>query len=134
LHVGYYRNQSQQAEAVGAGSDLLDGPDEQWRRIATQRLDVALAGGEASVMRTEFVHPRDRIVAWRWYWIDGHMTASAYAAKALLAWAKLRGEGDDAAVIVLYTRRLDTGESADRRLAAFARDMSPQLLATLRDA
>lgn len=134
MHLAYYRDQSEQAEAIRGEGALANNTEEAWRRIATERIDVTLGDLNVHAIRTEYMHPRDRIVAWRWYWIDGHMTASPYAAKAHLAWAKLRGAGDDAAVIVLYTRRTDTGRDADRRLAEFAAAMSPQLLATLRDA
>ena len=134
MHVAYYRNQSAESEAVRGESGLLEGPDAAWRRISARHIDVDAGADPFSVMRAEFVHPLDRIVAWRWYWIDGRMTSNAYVAKAQLAWAKLRGASDDSAVIVLYTPRRDASDDADRRLADFLRAMSPALLNTLHGA
>jgi EpsI family protein len=134
LLVAYYRDQTQQSEAVSGEGDLLESADRQWRLTSTRRIPLAIADDSVSAVRTEFVHPRERVVAWRWYWVGGHMTASAYAAKAYLAWAKLTQQGDDSAAIVLYTRKRDTADPADPRLAAFLAEISPQLAATLQRA
>ena len=134
LLVAYYRDQTQKSEAVSGESDLLESADRQWRLISTRRIPLAIGTDSVSAVRTEFVHPRERVVAWRWYWIGGHMTASAYAAKAYLAWAKLTQQGDDSAAIVLYTRKRDTADPADPRLTDFLAEISPQLVATLQRA
>ncbi|MBX6391831.1 MAG: EpsI family protein, partial [Burkholderiales bacterium] len=64
------------------------------------------------------------------YWIDGHMTANAYMAKARLAWSKLARRGDDSAAIVVYTHAAEDAE-ADRRLADFVGAIAPQLRSQL---
>ncbi len=43
--------------------------------------------------------------AYRLYWVAGHVTSSQYEAKALQAWSKLSGRGDDAALVVIYAPR-----------------------------
>jgi exosortase A len=134
LLVAYYRDQTEQSEAVSGEGDLVESADRQWRLISTQRIPLAVGADSVSAVRTELVHPHERVVAWRWYWVGGHMTANAYAAKAYLAWAKLMRQGDDSAAIVLYTRKRDTSDPADRRLADFLAEMSPQLVATLQSA
>ena len=64
------------------------------------------------------MHPlaASRLVIWQWYWIDGQLTASDIDAKLLTALSRLRGRGDDSAVIILYAPK----ESANEALPAFA--------------
>ena len=56
-----------------------------------------------SVVRAETVAGSDRLLTWRWYWINGRLTTSDYVAKAYNALDKLTGRGDDSAVIVVTT-------------------------------
>ncbi|MFZ3223716.1 MAG: exosortase-associated EpsI family protein, partial [Rugosibacter sp.] len=39
-----------------------------------------------------------------WYWIDGQYVSNDHLGKLWLAWAKLRGRGDDAAAIFVYSK------------------------------
>jgi exosortase A len=134
LHIAYYRNQSETSEAVRGEGELTGNNDLQWKRTGVRNINVRIAGQDASALRAENIGPRDRLIAWRWYWVGGRMTANPYAAKAYLAWSALRGHGDDSAAVVLYTRKHDAADHGDTRLADFVADMSPQLLAHLRRA
>jgi len=61
------------------------------------------------------------------YWVDGRMTSNAYVAKALHAWSRLTGRGDDAALVVIYApMRAPVDDSRDV-LQRFARAMSPAI-------
>ena len=67
-------------------------------------------------------------------WVDGRVTASPTKAKLWGAWQKIRGQGDDGAIVVLYTpasQRADT-HAADAVLQAFIRDQGAALLSSLR--
>ena len=44
-----------------------------------------------------------RLVVWQIYWINGTLTTSDYLAKVYSAFYRLTGQGDDSAVIVVYT-------------------------------
>ena len=79
-------------------------------------------------MRTGELRGSDRhLVAWQWYWIDGRLTTSDYVAKVYLAVAKLLGRGDDSAVVVLFTPKLDRSDATSQTLAEFARDMGASI-------
>jgi EpsI family protein len=65
--------------------------------------------------------------AYRLYWVGGAVTSSQYMAKALQAWSKLSGRGDDAALIVIYTPRRSREDDSGSAVRAFARDMSPSI-------
>jgi EpsI family protein len=81
--------------------------------------------------RTAESRPRgERLVAWYWYWIDGRLTANDAWAKAYTALSRLLGHGDDAAVIIVYTRKGRPGE-AEAALSAFVRDARPAIEAML---
>ena len=69
-----------------------------------------------------------RFVVWQWYWINGHLTTSDFKAKLLTALSRLRGHGDDSAVIILYS----PAEVAPASLAAFAEAAGPQIHQMLR--
>ncbi len=134
LHVAYYRNQDEHSEAVSGEGELTGNSDLQWKRADVRGIDVRVAGQQTRALRADVIGARDRLIAWRWYWVGGRMTANPYAAKAYLAWSMLRGQGDDSATVVLYTRKRDATDHGDERLAAFVADMSSQLLASLRHA
>jgi EpsI family protein len=58
-------------------------------------------------------------VAWQWYWADGAATAGVHRARARVAWSRIRGRGDDAAVVVLHAPAGEAGGEA--ALEAFSR-------------
>ncbi|MEO7500323.1 MAG: exosortase C-terminal domain/associated protein EpsI, partial [Casimicrobiaceae bacterium] len=63
----------------------------------------------------------------RLYWVAGRETANPYVAKALLAWSRLTGRGDDSALIVLYTPIRGSDESARQALRSFAQAMAKSI-------
>ena len=75
---------------------------------------------------------RERLVAWNWYWIDGRLTTSDAWAKRCTALARLRGRGDDSAVVIVYAhadsarrpRSRAAGVRARRRGSAVAAELA----------
>ena len=61
------------------------------------------------------------------YWVCRRHTSSEYVAKALLAWCRLSGEGDDSALIVMYASKEASGDGAHAVLRSFASEMSPSI-------
>jgi exosortase A len=119
LYVGYYRDQDYQRKLVTSTNVLVTSSDPVWSVVSRNRTEVILDGVSASIRTAELLR-RDatgyRLVAWQWYWIDGKLTSSDVEAKLLTAISRLRGRGDDSAVVILYTTR----ESAKDALPAFA--------------
>ena len=89
------------------------------------------AGRPESVDRAEIKGDQIRLLVYRLYWVDGRTTSSEYVAKARLAWSRLSGRGDDAALVVMYTPVQDAGADARATLRAFASSMSPVIEQTL---
>jgi EpsI family protein len=84
-------------------------------------------------VRLRGVRDDQAITAWRWYWLDGALTSSDIAAKALMAWMQLRGRSDDSAGVVIYTPDADP-RTASEALRAFVHDAWPSIGAVLRAA
>jgi EpsI family protein len=119
LYVGYYRNQDYQRKLVTSTNVLVASSDPAWLAISGNRAEVIMDGRPANIRTAELLSKDatgQRLVVWQWYWIDGKLTASDIEAKLLTAIARLRGRGDDSAVIILYAHR----ESATDALPAFA--------------
>jgi exosortase A len=119
LYVGYYRNQDHQRKLVTSTNVLVASSDPAWSVISGERENVILDGMPLGVRTAELLRTDttdQRLVVWQWYWIDGKLTASDIEAKLLTAIARLRGRGDDSAVIILYAHK----ESATDCLPAFA--------------
>jgi EpsI family protein len=132
LYIAYYRDQDSRRRLVSSENKIVTSTDPTWNRIATHRVDIVLDGEPASVAMTELrAHATEStLVAWQWYWIDGAITSRDPLAKALIAWSRLRGRGDDAAAIVVYARGA-TVAAAQANLLAFVRNGWPSIAASL---
>jgi exosortase A len=137
LYVGYWRQQGPGGKLVSADNVVAGSEDDRWRRTAQGELRVETDGAATSLRAESWrgslfadatVAPRMRTA--QVYWINGTVTASAWQAKLWGGLHKLRGRGDDAAVLVFYTPVVD-GSDADARLAQAVRAMLPPALAML---
>jgi EpsI family protein len=70
-----------------------------------------------------------RMLMWHVYWINGRPMTSAWRARVWGALERLRGQGDDAALVLVYT---EADEQAPRRLEAFLRQHWAAIDAELR--
>ena len=127
LYVAYYRNQEKGRELVTSSNALVAADDWYWRRMASGSDGADWAGRHVSVDTAEVKGERVRLEVFRLFWVDGDTTSSEYLAKARLAWARLSGRGDDAALVVMYTPMQDAGSDARATLRAFASSMSPAI-------
>ena len=103
LFVGYYRNQDYRRKLVSSENVLVRSEDPEWARIASASRSITLSGKPLSVYDAELRSTRGRRMAvWQWYWVDGQLTASEHWAKAYTALSRLKGRGDDSAVVIVY--------------------------------
>jgi exosortase A len=137
LYIGYWRHQGADDKLVSSENTIAGSEDERWRRTSQGDLRVETQGGatrlraetwRGSVFADASLAPRLRTA--QVYWINGTVTASAWQAKLWGGLHKLRGRGDDAAVLVFYTPVVD-GSDADARLAQAVRAILPPALAML---
>ncbi|QPF73693.1 exosortase A [Roseateles sp. DAIF2] len=130
LHLAYYRQQAYDSKLISSQNQLVHSENKQWAQLAasTQTLllgpdAITLQGADLRAGRVDGGTSGTRLLAWQIYWVDGRPVASPTLAKALGAWQRLRGQGDDAASIVVYTDDVsDNGGPAERRLREFLQD------------
>lgn len=132
LYVGYYRNQDYQQKLVSSENVLVGTQDAAWTRIADQRHAITLNQQPVSIRVGELRGANGAaLVVWQWYWINGRLTASDVLAKAYTAISRLRGKGDDSAVIIVYARK-DVPGGSGAALDAFTRDHAAGIEMALR--
>jgi exosortase A len=121
VFIGYYRDQRYGRQLVTSVNRLVDEETEKewsqtvrgltqlespagalaWRtaELRGQALSVVSGGGNTA--------PRLRV--WQTYWINGRPFTSDWQAKLYGAWQMLLGQGDDAAVVLVYANKADAG-------------------------
>ena len=136
LFVAYYSGQVNNGKLVTYDNDVVVVSDKFWGAVARRAKTVTVAGQPLAVVETEIKgdggHGDERLLAWRWYWINGRLTTSDYVAKAWNALDKLTGRGDDSAVIVVTTPMAEQGDAKARAtLESFVAATEPQIAARL---
>jgi len=128
VHVAYVRGQSEGRKLATAQHLLVAMRDPDWSlpQGGSRELDI---GGRALRVRTAHIlgreraagEPRPQLVVWRMYWVDGRWITGDVEAKLAGGLARLRGRGDEGALVVLYA---DAGNvrASDEALASFARE------------
>lgn len=149
LHLAYFRQQQEGSKAVSSVNALVDPNDTAWRAEALGAADtagappgVAAAGWRATTVTATgpvTALARPQLLVWRTYWVGGQFVGSDVQAKLLQAWMRLRGEPDDAAIVVIFTDLPADADAAGRarasqRLSAFAAAHQDTLLRVLDDA
>lgn len=132
LYIGYYRNQGYGRKLVSSINGLVDSGDPRWTEVKSGTLEVSYGGQPLSVRTAELRGVAgDRLVVWQWYWVDGKLTASDSWAKAYTSISRLRGRGDDSAVVVVYAPKGKPGE-AEAKLTGFLGDSTQSVESALR--
>ena len=137
LFVAYYSGQLNNGQLVTYDNDVVVVSDKVWGAIAQRAQTAHIAGQPLSVVETEIRgdagrRGEERLLAWRWYWINGRLTTSDYLAKAWNALDKLTGRGDDSAVIVVTTSMAARDDGKARAaLESFVAAAEPQIAARL---
>ena len=134
LYIGYYRQQNAQSKLVSSNNLVVTPKNREWARVAnaliedSQGLSWETAEIRGAALGNEAAAGRLRV--WQTYWINGHITSSTWRAKLYGAVGRLLGQGDAAAVIVLYAQKPVAGEQ-DALLMGFWRDNQAPLTAWL---
>jgi exosortase A len=127
LYVAFFRNQEKGRELVTSGNVLVTSEDPIWRLVPTGSDIIDWAGARVAAQRANVVGPGVRLDVYRLYWVNGTLTSNDYVAKARLAWSKLRGHGDDSALIIIYSPQSTLGNDTGATIRDFAAAMSPPI-------
>lgn len=132
VFTGIFRGQSWDSKLVSALNRLGDSQAHDWALSERGAATTAFAGRSLDVATGVIVGHRSRLLAWRWYWVDGVATASGSRAKIAQLLARLRGENDSSAWVAIYTEANGSPEAAARALETFMREMGASLEHALR--
>jgi exosortase A len=126
VYIGYYRDQRYGRQLVTSVNDIVnDEDDKAWSRTARGVAEVDGLAWRTGELRGQALSqvsgggslaPRLRV--WQVYWINGRPFVSDWQAKLYGAWHSLLGQGDDAAVVLVYADKADAGPD-DAWLRAF---------------
>jgi exosortase A len=124
IYIDYYRAQRSGHELITSGNVLVGPGNNRWKEISRGDAAIEWAGTTRSIGSAEIMSGETGLEVLHAYWVDGRVTSSPYVGKVLQAWSRLRGNGDDAALVVLYAphRR---GDDARATLSDFASAMAP---------
>lgn len=127
LYIAFYRNQNYERKLITSTNALATSLDPVWQVVTSRPATANIGGNQLRVRNSELLEKRgnadQRYVVWQWYWINGRLTSSDIEAKWLTALAMLSGNGDDSAVVVVYTPKAD----AETTLTDFTRDLGEQI-------
>jgi exosortase A len=137
--TAYYSGQHDNSAMVTYWNDDVIVGDLVWGVVARRTVEASVAGRQLPVVESEVrgdtVLGSERLLVWRWYWVNGRLTNSKVVSKAYNALDKLMGRGDDSAAVVLSTPISGAGASgvADARatLERFAAAALPRIDARL---
>lgn len=118
LYIGYYRDQGYDRKVVSSSNVLVSSKNRNWMQVGRGERTIHV-DHQTMTLNTAQVHSRATdiqngpisLVAWQIYWIDGHFTSNDYLAKIYIVLSRLKGTGDDAAVIVLYAPEGQQGDA-----------------------
>lgn len=129
VHVAYYRGRAADAKLVSSVNQWVSSIKPRWH-VLGESVQHAPVGGQDQAWREAVVMPqgggvessgRERITAWRVYWLDDQLESRDTVTRLRQALVALRGGADDgAAVHVITTAANDI--QARRVLAGFVRD------------
>lgn len=138
LYLAYYRHQGYDSKIISSGNQLVQSRSKQWAEVDPTGVSATVGGRSLGLRSAELRSqlssslPQERWLVWRFYWINGELTASDARAKAWGALQRLIGRGDDAAAVVLYTPVVEGNTAmAAKTLQAFLQDNWAALQAQL---
>lgn len=131
VYLGYYRTQRQAATLITSQNYMIEQKHPVWNNVGEVERNVLIQGHHETIRQTLLRAPNQRLLVWSWNSLAGKYTVNPYLAKLLLAKARLLGQYDDGAVIIIDTTYEETPESAAKILKAFISDTLPAIQQSL---
>lgn len=130
VHIAYVRGQSEARKLATAQHQLVGMRDPVWSLPQEGSREIEVDGRPLRVRTAEIlarergggaIERRPQLVVWRLYWVNGRWIAGDVQAKLFGGLARLQGQGDEGALLVLYADA-ETVPASNAALSAFARD------------
>lgn len=132
VYIGFYRNQSQQAELISYSNVLSMPGGKDWHRLNESTL--VIQPDNFSVRQNLLAQDNQRLLAWYWYWVGDGFTTSSYVAKGHLAINRLLMRPDDSAVIAVFAPYEEGPRIAASTLQQLIQDALPAIRQQLQTA
>ena len=127
VYLGYYRTQRQGAELISSQNYMVMQKHPVWSNVGESTRVASLRGKDETIQQTLLRAPNMRLLVWSWNILSGIDTINPYLAKLLLAKARMLGQPDDGAAIIISTPYEETTESAELTLQSFIHDTLPTI-------
>lgn len=134
LYIGYYLHQHEGAELVTSTNIIVPQEHPIWNNVGESKRGIIAGSQPLQIIQTKLRSPTQRLLVWNWNRIGDISTVNAHFAKLLEAKARLLGQRDDAAAIILSSPYDGDMESAAAVLQEFIGDMLPTIEASLKRA
>jgi EpsI family protein len=114
LYIAYFTTQRHGGKIISSQNRIED--EDRWKRVSTGSAMATVDGQPMAVSKQILTAGNDRRIAWYFYWVDQHLTASALGAKLLGARGTLLTGHPQAAVIVIAADVHGTELEAEARI------------------
>jgi exosortase A len=131
VYLGYYRTQRLGATLITTQNYMVEQKHPEWSNMGETLRKISLRGSNETIRQTLLRSSSQRLLIWSWNHLAGMYTVNPYLAKLLLAKARLFGQRDDGAVIIIDSAYEGTPESAGNALKAFIQDALPAIQQSL---
>jgi exosortase A len=121
LFVAWYGAQRQDAELINSQNYMVQQEHPEWRDMRRVETQTDVAGRPLPLAESGLMAQggNQRIVVWQWHRIQGKDGINPYQAKLDLALAKLLGQPDEAAAIIVATPYTEDAKTAAATLKDF---------------
>jgi EpsI family protein len=127
VYLAYYRTQRQDAELITSQNYMVMQKHPVWSTVGEEQRVISLRGNNETIQQTLLRAPDKRLLVWSWNSLAGTHTVNPYLAKLLLAKARMFGQQDDGAAIIINSPYEDTPEAAELAMKAFIQDTLPAI-------
>ena len=134
LYLGYYSHQQEGAQLVTSTNVIVQQKHPVWNNVGESKRAVTVSSQPLQITQTKLRSPAQRLLVWNWNRIGDTYTINGYFAKLLEAKARLLGQRDDAAAIILSSPYDGDMESAAAVLQEFIGDLLPAIETSLKQA
>ena len=125
VHLAYYPVQRQGAELINSRNYLVPQKHVRWRNLGERR--VRRRGVPGEVVEAVLDAPDQRLLVYRFYWLDGRLTANPWLAKLMEVFDRLGGRFPPAAGVILYAEFDEDPAAGRRTLDAFLEEGWPTI-------
>jgi exosortase A len=125
LYIAYFTAQRQGGKIISSQNRIED--EKRWKRASTGSAMATVDGQPMAVSKQVLAAGNERRIAWYFYWVDQHLTASGMGAKLLGARGTLLTGHPQAAVVVIAADVHGSEPEAEARIQDLLRHVDLSL-------